>query len=421
MKKLLLLPFIFSTFLCFSQLTLEPGRIFFTEVSENGDKAVASSSLGVSLWSEANGLETIFQNSPSGNPGISNDGNIIASTIVDNDLAVAAVYDQNSNSWTPIGEDLGGSSGNSVTSAWGLSGNGQKLVGLGWIDPGTAHGFVWDQTNGIVDLGSSVPDRSTRANAVSYDGSIIVGWQDGITGFRQGAVWSNGIQTLIFNLDGSEAREASCVSDDGEWVGGGSSSFPWRWNSITSEMQEIGPNPTPGVYVNNSTTGLNQDGSIAVGYFRPQATLYGEGFIWVEGENNNQVYNLNDYAESLGIDTQGVNLALPLGISANGNFVVGTGIDDDFNEYGFILDISNSLSVNDHPAEIFSVYPNPTSSTLKIQSNHEVEGLVIYSVTGKHVKRDSGQEIDVSNLAPGIYLVSIYSKGQVITKKFIKS
>ena len=52
-----------------------------------------------------------------------------------------------------------------------------------------AHAFRWEESTGMVDLGSTNAGESSRANNVSGDGRVVVGWQEHATGFRQGAKW----------------------------------------------------------------------------------------------------------------------------------------------------------------------------------------------------------------------------------------
>src|SRR5262249_22624131 len=65
-----------------------------------------------------------------------------------------------------------------LSSAYGVNGDGSVIVGLGWDGCSHAHGFRWDAASGMTDLGSKVATRSSRANAISADGSAIVGWSD---------------------------------------------------------------------------------------------------------------------------------------------------------------------------------------------------------------------------------------------------
>ena len=63
--------------------------------------------------------------------------------------------------------------------------------------------------------------RSSRANGCNADGTVVVGWQDSTSGFRQGAVWNDGVQTLItLGTNGAALGEASGCSADGTWVVG---------------------------------------------------------------------------------------------------------------------------------------------------------------------------------------------------------
>jgi hypothetical protein len=69
------------------------------------------------------------------------------------------------------------------------------------------------------------------------------------------------------------------------------------------------------------------------------------------------------------------------------------------------------------------IYPNPASSTLSI-SAQEVVNVVIMSADGKVViNATAATSIDVSNLADGMYMVSIYNQQHQLIKvdKFIKA
>jgi uncharacterized membrane protein len=86
----------------------------------------------------------------------------------------------------------------------------------------------------MVDLGSSVEGRPSRADAVSGDGRVVVGYQELSSSLRQGARWVDGRQELIAgplgpvgiaaaaNVDGSIVTGASCrlvvFEDQDAWV-----------------------------------------------------------------------------------------------------------------------------------------------------------------------------------------------------------
>lgn len=72
-----------------------------------------------------------------------------------------------------------------------------------------------------------------------------------------------------------------------------------------------------------------------------------------------------------------------------------------------------------------SVSPNPTIDKIKITSNGEVEQITLYSIDGKvqllqsRVEKD-GIYVDMSQLVPGTYLVSMVVDGSVVVEKVIK-
>jgi hypothetical protein len=72
------------------------------------------------------------------------------------------------------------------------------------------------------------------------------------------------------------------------------------------------------------------------------------------------------------------------------------------------------------------IYPNPAMDQLAVRSSQFAAKLMIYDMYGRMVKklRNIGSYpyyIDISNLSPGMYLLSIETKeGKVISGKFVK-
>jgi hypothetical protein len=72
-----------------------------------------------------------------------------------------------------------------------------------------------------------------------------------------------------------------------------------------------------------------------------------------------------------------------------------------------------------------AVYPNPTSQKLTISADIPLKNTIvnIYSISGKLIKSEipnALNEIDVSKLSAGTFLLKIYSEDGVIVKKFVK-
>lgn len=303
-------------------------NLFAESVSADGSVIVGEETgIGYFLWTETGGLVSIG-GSPGegagGQPSIDWDAKVVSGTAPNSVAGTTEIsrYDIGSGQWVNLG-GIGGQSGTSVSSGWGLSGDGKVSVGLGWINAGGAHGVRWDAASGLQDLGSTVPDRSSRANAADFDGDVIVGWQDSSTGFRQGAIWVDGTQTLV-TQGFQQMGELGCVSADGQWAGGvgvGSNGEQAYLYNPTQGVVNLGHiNPT----YDGGTTGVSADGKVAVGFDRPFGpALFGRGFYWTQATG---MVDLNTLAASLGINTQGVTMSLPLGISADGRTIVGAGL-----------------------------------------------------------------------------------------------
>ena len=110
------------------------------------------------MWTISDGLTLIGGVAPNqygGTTAVNSAGTKIAGTRINPDTALGELssYDVATQIWTSHGS-LGSSSGNSSSSSWGISSDGQTIVGLGWIDPGSAHAIKWTNLNGVEDLGS---------------------------------------------------------------------------------------------------------------------------------------------------------------------------------------------------------------------------------------------------------------------------
>lgn len=282
------------------------------------------------VWTAVDGLTSIGGISPGGGVGgegsISDDGTILSFTANNpaSGFAEMSLYEINSATTTHLG-GIGAACSTEVSSAWGLSGDGKHTVGLGWLTCSPAHATQWSDGVGTFDLGSTVPGRSSRANAVDFDGDVVVGWQDSSTGFRQGAIWVDGVQSILkLGMTATVLGEASDVSSDGVWVTGngvsGNGFQAWRWSEATGGIN-IGPAPTAGW--RGSSVATNADGSRVLLFYRPfpGPATFGQGFIWTPEDG---MVNLNTWLTNKGVVIPaGVVLALPLDISADGNTFVG--------------------------------------------------------------------------------------------------
>ena len=96
---------------------------------------------------------------------------------------------------------------------------------------------------------------------------------------------------------------------------------------------------------------------------------------------------------------------------------------DDMKMLFYYSDYSNPLKVDDKIlANSISVYPNPVTDILVIDSKMHVDKVEIYSILGKKVKEFNSNfdAIPVNEISAGLYIVKIQSDNNSVSKKIIK-
>ena len=314
--------------------SLPSGQGFVESISNNGIAVGSFNSPEYFMWEVGVGGKVNIGGVPAGNgvggqASVSNDGSFVGGVTFNaaSGFHEASRYEVATGMWTPLG-GLAGSSGTSISSGWNMSGDGLSVVGLAWINAGLAHATHW-RDGMVIDLGSTSSGNSTRANAANLDGSVIGGWQDG--NGRQGAVWVDGIQELIFKTNGAPADEVFAVTDDGRFAVGldigpfTGSGNPYRYDIEKNDFIELGPLPGGGDR-NTAATSITADGTIVGGGFWPfgAPATFGAGFIWEQGVGSMTV---TDFFKSRGVTgiPAGYTFNFVSSISANGEWFCGWG------------------------------------------------------------------------------------------------
>lgn len=143
----------------------------------------------------------------------------------------------------------------------------------------------------------------------------------------------------------------------------------------------------------------------------------------VEFENSNVSFSSN---------TQGINEFTPqtLDISsmAGQTIYVAFRHHNSNNQFNVLLDNitvtgPDDLSTNNHLADYFSIYPNPTTDVINI-NNHlqtEVQTISVVDVNGRVIAEFADtQQINITALNAGIYFVNINTAEGILTAKIIK-
>ena len=85
---------------------------------------------------------------------------------------------------------------------------------------------------------------------------------------------------------------------------------------------------------------------------------------------------------------------------------------------------NSAWSINEPAVSSCSVYPNPTTEVMTVESSQTVDTYEIYSITGAMVlRRNTGCktfDVDVRELPAGAYLLKMNTEGTVVTRRFVK-
>lgn len=357
----------------------------------------------------------------------------------------AALYDVENDEWTPL-PATGYFSGETASSGWDISGDGSTVVGgvytyeqLSDNSAIVCEASAWVDGK-LVKLGNKFAkdNRNSQARGVSYDGSVIVGWQDH-HGPWYASVWrknaSGGYdQSLMLkdpdmtedDLDTSYTQEgmsdmnskllgqANAVSADGKIIGGrgNTTNFaidgPWLW-SEEKGLQLLDPTPGSDYMVYDMTN----DGQFVVGQVGSGAS----SFAWTEETG---LVEMNQYLTShLGIDMQGYYVCGVTDLSPNGRYMTGWCMKGQ-GRYAYVVDLKGNTTTSierDLEQTKAAVYPNPVSDELHVDLPFEgvKTRISLYSLQGSCVKAvtttDMSNVINVSDVPNGLYILDVNANG----------
>jgi probable HAF family extracellular repeat protein len=250
----------------------------------------------------------------------------------------------------------------SLSSALATSDDGRVIVGyanagpmVDTCDVSNSHAFRWEESTGMVDLGSTVATQSSQAKGISGDGKVVVGYQRSARGEAQGARWVDGRQELIPPASGSPlgyAGTAHAANRDGSIVVGeicrpGTQSptvfqAAWIWTARDGTQCLQAPQPFVSDGVSNDAPVIvralatSEDGRIVVGEQGIGATDT-EAIIWIDRTPQ----YLKDYLRANGIPNafaRWIRTGSLSDVSPDGRILVGNGAPiGGYNGYVVIL------------------------------------------------------------------------------------
>jgi|GEM_PF-279601 len=148
-------------------------------------------------------------------------------------------------------------------------------------------------------------------------------------------------------------------------------------------------------------------------------------YVLPEGQSLN-VNNAPLFEEVISAGNIAFNKSIDISAFAGQNIRVYFRIYDSLNKGYILLDNikinQNTLGISEiQKNKNFYLYPNPTADYLKIKSDTEVIKVSIVDLMGKKSNVDfSNNTIDVKNLSAGVYFITVETKNNTITEKFIK-
>ena len=182
------------------------------------------------------------------------------------------------------------------------------------------------------------PPRSARANAASYDGSVVCGWEENEFGSWMPHVWRGGVNITLDERDGG-VNEGQYVSGDGSLVTGSTWNEDelinvatiWRWNGAGYDTEQVGALwGTPAYEGSAALLGISNDGSMAAGV-NNYSWGNGEAIVWTPAHG---LQTLPDFLAGYSIELDPIFFALDCSaVSADGSTLAVTCLNQETFEY----------------------------------------------------------------------------------------
>ncbi len=313
-------------------------------VSADGSVVVGVEEGTVFRWTPAGDTEYLSGSSWQNTvvAAVSADGATILSTVNDGTGVFSAAIYTDASGWTNLGglQPNPPSGAEDVSTGYSLNGDGTVAVGLAWVGGGwDAEAFIWNEIEGMTGLGRPVGANS-RANDVSGDGSVIVGWYEHeVNRCRRPARWTPDGTVDLF-LGNETCGEAMAVSVDGIVIVGTAivpgNDYPTAFSYTDAggwvDLGKLEPHP----FHSAIASGIAENGMI-VGLSGDSAAGNWKGFVWTEEAG---MVSMSAMLTGLGVTAHdGWWIAEARDISTDGTTIVGTAIDSNQHLRGFVAKI----------------------------------------------------------------------------------
>ena len=326
---------------------------FPSSVSAGGAVVVGNLNLGGFYWMPTTGA--IFTGGLAAT-SVSRDGKVIVGQAVGAGSFQAAIW-QRGTEWRLLGSFPNAQPCDaSLSLATGTSRDGNIVVGYARNGCNFSHAFRWEESTGMVDLGSSVAGRGSLAHGVSANGQVVVGYQEQATGFTEGTKWVGTRQERVPGADGFVGN-ANAANADGSIIVGRicrpaasrptdadfQSAWVWTRDGGTECLAAPRLRASPGPLIIVEGNATSDDGSVIGGSQAVASSPDSDAIIWIDRK---PAY-LKDFLRVNGVpdafDTW-INTGAIRGVSPDGRVLVGSGAaEDGFRGYIVILGSSRVM------------------------------------------------------------------------------
>ncbi len=217
--------------------------------------------------------------------------------------------------------------------------------------------------------------------------------------------------------------EAISVSADGKTIVGNNygTESGYIWNAPEGTIFISDDNPDAITIM----TAISDDAKTELGFsFDPtESILLGRGFIWTKDDGKKF---LDDVVSELGYDNLGIEFSVPSGISPDGKFIGGIGVNyEEMDAKGFVIKLpgANLATAAVKAQAAVKVFPNPVKDVATLKANGKITGAEVYNTAGQLVfvsKNVVNNQIDLNQLPKGVYILKVATDLGTTTTKLLK-
>ncbi len=394
---------------------------------------------------------------------ISSDGNIVSIgapgfSVAANPSGYTRVFEWNGTNWIQkgtdiIGEGNGDSSGGqvslnangSIVAIGASSNNGINGTFSGHCRIYEWNGSSWSQKGADID-GEAAGDSFGTSISINSSGTIVAAGASGNDGAGNmfghvrvfewnGSTWMqkgveiNGDSASQFfgisvSIDGTGNNLIAAGTIQANFNAGAVKAYTWNGSSWVQKGQTI-----------VGDTGNDSFGSIGLDINDDGSTFIAGGLIGNNGKGYAKVYKITGSSwvqngATINGDATTVQFGRSVSINSSGNIVAvgtpnttetGNGIN-----FGLVRVYEYStLSISDTESTIISVYPNPSSGMVKINSEEQIELAHVYDMMGKEILsleiNSYNMDLDLTNYPNGKYTLKLQMNSGVQTYSIVKN